>query len=156
VPNAAQGGAIQRVAQELLPAAGLTWGAATEPRRYANTPKPMPGRVQISEASEVPLGALETFDAAGHSIVLARVGDGFCAVAAKCPHMGGPMGKGRLEGSVIVCPRQSSRFDTCTGHVRDWVPAGAVARRLLTLGRPPASITTYRKTEEDGKLYAEL
>jgi nitrite reductase/ring-hydroxylating ferredoxin subunit len=116
----------------------------------------MPGRVPIGEASEVPFGTLKTFDASGHSIVVARIGDGFCGVAAKCPHMGGPMGKGRLEGDAIVCPRHGSRFDVCTGHVLDWVPAGAMARRLLTLGRQPASITTYRITEEGGKLYVEL
>jgi nitrite reductase/ring-hydroxylating ferredoxin subunit len=116
----------------------------------------MPDRVRIAEASEVPAGTLKTFDAAGHSMVVARVGDGFCAVSAKCPHMGGPMGKGRLEGDAIVCPRHRSRFDMCSGQVLDWVPAGAVARRLLTLGRQPAPIATYRITEEDGKLYAEL
>jgi nitrite reductase/ring-hydroxylating ferredoxin subunit len=116
----------------------------------------MPDRVPIGEASEVLPGALKTFDAAGRSIVVARVGDGFCAVAAKCPHMGGPMGKGRLEGDAIVCPTHGSRFDVCTGDVLDWVPIGAVARRLLTLGRQPTSITTYPVTEEGGKLYAEL
>ena len=116
----------------------------------------MPGRVPIGEASEVPPGTLKTFDAAGRSIVVARVGDGFCAVAAKCPHMGGPMVKGRLDGDAIVCPTHGSRFDVCNGHVLDWVPVGAVARRLLTLGRQPTSITNYRITEEDGKLYAEL
>jgi len=87
----------------------------------------MPDRVRIAEASEVPAGTLETFDAAGQSIVVARVGDGFCAVAAKCPHMGGPMGKGRLEEDAIVCPRHGSRFD-----IRDGVPTTPPAMRPVT------------------------
>jgi nitrite reductase/ring-hydroxylating ferredoxin subunit len=60
------------------------------------------------------------------------------------------------EAKEVPAGRHGSRFDVCPGDVLDWVPAGGVARRLLTLGRQPTQITTYRITEEDGKLYAEL
>jgi Rieske Fe-S protein len=41
---------------------------------------------------------------------------------ARCPHMGGDLGRGRLESGALVCPVHASRFDMCTGEVLHWAP----------------------------------
>ena len=34
-----------------------------------------------------------------------------------CNHRGGPLGKGKLEGSVITCPWHGSKWDIKTGKL---------------------------------------
>ena len=117
----------------------------------------MDEKVVIGEAAEVPAGVLKSFHAGGTSIVVARVGDGFCAASARCPHMGGPMARGRLEGKVITCPRHGSKFDMCSGENLEWVTGTpGFLRGVLTVGRQARPIRTYRVTEEGGKLYVSL
>jgi nitrite reductase/ring-hydroxylating ferredoxin subunit len=113
----------------------------------------------VGEPADVPAGVLRTVDAGGKPVVVARVGDSFCAVAGRCPHMSGPMGRGKLEGGVIRCPIHGSTFEMCTGRNLEWAPAiGSIrmpgwSRRLIAMGREPRPIQTYPVVEEDGKLY---
>jgi nitrite reductase/ring-hydroxylating ferredoxin subunit len=37
------------------------------------------------------------------------------AMAGVCPHQGGPLGQGALEGSLVTCPWHSWQFDAATG-----------------------------------------
>jgi len=37
------------------------------------------------------------------------------AVSNACNHVGGPLGEGRLDGELIVCPWRHWKFDRCTG-----------------------------------------
>ena len=63
-------------------------------------------------------------EVAGRWLALFRVGDAFHAIDNACPHMAGPLGAGRLEGHVVVCPIHYWRIDVRTGasptneHVR--------------------------------------
>lgn len=51
----------------------------------------------------------------GNDILLVKFEGDYYAIANKCPHMGGSLYDGRLEGSNIVCPRHGSVFDIKTG-----------------------------------------
>jgi nitrite reductase/ring-hydroxylating ferredoxin subunit len=119
----------------------------------------MTERIQLGDAAEVPDGGLKTFKTGDTAVVVARVGDRYCAVDYKCPHMGGNLGRGRLEAGAVVCPVHGSRFDVCTGEVLDWAPnLGSVrlpgfARGLLTMGRPPVRVKAHAVEEDGGKLY---
>jgi nitrite reductase/ring-hydroxylating ferredoxin subunit len=122
----------------------------------------MSKRVMVGNASDVPQGELKTFDAEGTTVVVAKVGDGYCAVINKCPHMNLPIAGGKLEGSAITCPWHNSKFDMCTGQNLDWV-AGVVgvklpswSRKIVALGKEPTPIQSFRVTEEDGKLFVEM
>ncbi len=48
--------------------------------------------------------------AAGRPLVLLRRGSEFYAISATCPHAGGPLDEGKLEGDVVECPWHGSRF----------------------------------------------
>ena len=52
---------------------------------------------------------------AGTAIALARTSDGFFAIENNCPHAGGPMSEGWLEGSQISCPYHGWAFDLRDG-----------------------------------------
>jgi nitrite reductase/ring-hydroxylating ferredoxin subunit/uncharacterized membrane protein len=54
---------------------------------------------------------------AGAPVVLLRQGSQFYAISATCPHAGGPLDEGELEGDVVQCPWHGSRFCMRDGRV---------------------------------------
>jgi nitrite reductase/ring-hydroxylating ferredoxin subunit/multimeric flavodoxin WrbA len=55
----------------------------------------------------------------------------FGVISNVCNHVGGPLGKGRLDGEYVVCPWHQYKFHRCTGagepgYEADKVPAYAV------------------------------
>ena len=63
--------------------------------------------------------------------------DGFHATQAACLHLGGPLGRGRLEGCVVTCPWHGWQYDVRTGENE--------FDRALTL-------ETYEVVVEDGEV----
>lgn len=55
--------------------------------------------------------------ASGVPVVLLRRGLQVYAIAATCPHAGGPLDEGTLEGEVVQCPWHGSRFNMRDGRV---------------------------------------
>jgi nitrite reductase/ring-hydroxylating ferredoxin subunit/uncharacterized membrane protein len=55
--------------------------------------------------------------AAGVPVVLLRQGLQFYAISATCPHAGGPLDEGTLDGDVVECPWHGSRFCMRDGRV---------------------------------------
>jgi len=55
--------------------------------------------------------------AAGVPVVLLRQGLKFHAISATCPHAGGPLDEGALQGDVVECPWHGSRFCMRDGRV---------------------------------------
>ena len=53
--------------------------------------------------------------AGGITIALYHTAQGFFATGNTCPHRGGPMGEGELEGHIAFCPWHGWRFDVVTG-----------------------------------------
>ena len=124
----------------------------------------MSERIEIGLAADIATGQLKKVEVAHTNMVVARVGNGFCAVANKCPHLGLPLAGGKLdaERGTITCPFHNSRFDLCTGANLDWA-TGIVgihmpkwSQKLIALGKLPAPVEAYEIIEEDGKLYVEL
>lgn len=55
--------------------------------------------------------------AAGVPVVLFRQDLQFYAISATCPHAGGPLDEGTLQGDVVECPWHGSRFCIRDGRV---------------------------------------
>ncbi len=51
----------------------------------------------------------------GRSVALARVGDQVYGLHGSCPHAGGPLAEGILEGTTLTCPQHGWSFDVTTG-----------------------------------------
>jgi nitrite reductase (NADH) small subunit len=79
---------------------------------------------------------------AGHTpIALFRV-EGRCyAIANACPHRGGPLAEGDLEGHVVHCPWHGWSWDVRTG----------------TNARQPLSkVACFPVTVEDGSVFVDI
>jgi NAD(P)H-dependent nitrite reductase small subunit len=50
-------------------------------------------------------------------IALFNVGGRYYAIDEMCPHRGGPLSEGDLEGTTVVCPWHDASFDLATGVV---------------------------------------
>jgi nitrite reductase/ring-hydroxylating ferredoxin subunit len=55
--------------------------------------------------------------ASGVPVVLLRQGKEVYAISATCPHAGGPLDEGPLQGDVVECPWHGSRFCMRDGRV---------------------------------------
>jgi nitrite reductase (NADH) small subunit len=71
--------------------------------------------VRVAAIGELAPGTGKELVAEGRVIALFRVGDEFFALDGVCPHAGGPLGKGRLDGCVVTCPWHGWQFDVRTG-----------------------------------------
>ncbi len=95
------------------------------------------------------LGSAEAFGGAelhgalvaGHKLCVGRVGSDWFAVDDTCPHAGGSLSMGMLDGKEVVCPIHAWGFD---------IASGACAED------PSWSIRAYPVREEDGHLQVRL
>ncbi len=55
--------------------------------------------------------------ASGVPVVLLRQGEQVYAISATCPHAGGPLEEGTLQGNIVECPWHGSRFCMRDGRV---------------------------------------
>ncbi len=54
----------------------------------------------------------------GTAIAVARVNGQHHAIANTCPHAGGPLGDGKLNGSVVSCPYHGYKYDVTDGSCK--------------------------------------
>ena len=71
--------------------------------------------VKVADKNELAAGKKIIVKVAGKEVLLANVGGSYYAIPNKCTHLGGPLGKGSLEGNIITCPWHGSQFDVTTG-----------------------------------------
>jgi len=74
-----------------------------------------PPFVKVATVNDVPAGSVRHIVVHDKPMVLCNVDGQFYAVNAVCPHMGGPLASGRIEGCVIACPWHGWTFDVRTG-----------------------------------------
>ncbi len=54
-------------------------------------------------------------EANGVAVCLANVDGTLSALDNLCPHRGGPLGEGWIEGNAVICPWHAWAFNTKTG-----------------------------------------
>ncbi len=64
----------------------------------------------------MPIGTLKKVTLQGKEVLLANIDGSIFAVDNICPHLGGDLSLGTLEGSVLTCPRHHAKFDVTTGR----------------------------------------
>jgi 3-phenylpropionate/trans-cinnamate dioxygenase ferredoxin component len=106
--------------------------------------------VEVATVDELEDGKMKMATIEGHEIMLARMGDEYYASDNRCPHMGGNLSQGKLEGTVVTCPRHHSQFDLTDGHVIRWTDWSGIKLSVGKLLRSPRPLKTYKvKIEED-------
>ena len=76
----------------------------------------MPPWIRLTPVSECPPGAARELVAEDRVIALYNVEGQFYALDGVCPHQGGPLGKGTLEGCIVTCPWHGWQFDVTSGR----------------------------------------
>ncbi|MGI0128725.1 MAG: Rieske (2Fe-2S) protein [Thermoplasmata archaeon] len=68
-------------------------------------------------------------------VAVFRAGGQLYALEARCPHVGGPLDQGKLEGTRVTCPWHGSTFDIRDGSlVRGPAMKGVAAFRVRQEG----------------------
>lgn len=89
--------------------------------------------MDVGGLAEVPEGALRPADVGGHPVVLVRLDGQVYALEGRCPHRGGPMAEGKLDGAAIRCPWHAFRFDVRSGDLvwpTGWAPLPSYTTRV--------------------------
>ncbi len=73
--------------------------------------------VKAAQVTDVRPGTGKVVQAGGKTLALFNLGGTFYAIDNSCTHVGGPLGEGRVDGSVVTCPWHGSRFEIKTGKV---------------------------------------
>jgi 3-phenylpropionate/trans-cinnamate dioxygenase ferredoxin subunit len=72
--------------------------------------------VRVASTTDVPAGKMKKVNVGGRDILLANINGEYWAINNKCPHLGGSLADGKLEGGAVTCPRHGARFDLKTGE----------------------------------------
>jgi nitrite reductase/ring-hydroxylating ferredoxin subunit len=119
-------------------------------------------KTKVAETNSLQDGKGYCIKSGGVSLVLIRTNGAVHALENKCPHLGLPLGRGRIEKDEIVCPFHGSRFNVRTGENTDWVAGiGGMkipdwSRGLLAFGKKPAPVKTFPVTVEGQDIFVEL
>lgn len=76
----------------------------------------MPEWIRIANESECTPGRALERVAGDRIVALFNVEGQFYALDGVCPHQGGPLGKGKLDGCILTCPWHGWQFDVRSGQ----------------------------------------
>src|SRR4030095_4019372 len=96
---------------------------------------------QVAPVAEVPPGTGRVADVDGKLLALFNVDGHYVAVDNTCPHRGGPLGEGDLDGHVVRCPWHGCAWDVLTG---------------ANVNNPAVRIGCYPVTIRDGVVFVQL
>jgi nitrite reductase/ring-hydroxylating ferredoxin subunit len=67
--------------------------------------------IPLIELSALPLGRGRRVCKAGLDLAVFRVGDAVYAIEDSCPHAGGSLSNGKLQGTRVTCPVHGLKFN---------------------------------------------
>ncbi|MBC5811456.1 MAG: Rieske (2Fe-2S) protein [Candidatus Eremiobacteraeota bacterium] len=77
----------------------------------------MPNFLPVATIGEIPPGSSRIFVVDRREIAVFNVGGSLYAIDNVCPHQGGPLGEGWLDGTLVSCPWHGWCFDVRTGKM---------------------------------------
>ena len=72
--------------------------------------------VKVAKKGEIPADTGKCVEVQGRAIALFKIADKIYALNHICPHQGGPLAEGGLDGPVVTCPWHGWQFDVTTGE----------------------------------------
>ena len=69
----------------------------------------------VAQVSDIDEGASKIVSVEGLEVALFKIQGRIYAIDNICPHRGGPLGEGSLEGSIVTCPWHAWQFDVTNG-----------------------------------------
>ena len=71
---------------------------------------------RVAAVDDVPVGTAKELIVDGRVVALFNVDGSFYALDGVCPHAGGPLGQGVLDGCTVTCPWHGWQFDVTSGQ----------------------------------------
>ena len=71
--------------------------------------------IEVAGIEQIRPGAGSRFLVADKELAIFNVDGKICAIADTCPHAGGSLGMGKLDGTIVTCPVHGMKFDVTTG-----------------------------------------
>jgi 3-phenylpropionate/trans-cinnamate dioxygenase ferredoxin subunit len=99
---------------------------------------------------------MKSFKTPGREILLAKIADKYYAADNVCPHMGANLSQGKLDGTVLTCPRHASKFDLIDGRVVRWTDWTGIKATMSKMFRPPRPLTVYAVKVEGDTILVEI
>ena len=71
--------------------------------------------IEVTGFEQIRPGAGSRFVIADKEMAIFNVDGKICAISDTCPHAGGSLGLGKLDGRIVTCPVHGMKFDVTTG-----------------------------------------
>ena len=95
---------------------------------------------KVALVADIPPGTGKPVDVGGVKVALFNVDGKFHAIDNTCPHQGGPLGEGFLQGRVVTCPFHFWQFDIQTGRCPEF-PDARVSRFAVKVAGGEISVS---------------
>lgn len=112
--------------------------------------------VEILKKSELADGEMKKVKIGNLDVLIARIDGEFFAMNNKCPHMGGDLSEGSLDGTILTCPLHHSQFNITTGEVIRWTDFTGFKASLSKLFKSPKPLKKYELLIEDDQIILEM
>ena len=73
--------------------------------------------LKVAQTTDLLSGGKKRLQMEGKDILLANIQGSYYAVDNTCPHMGGSLYSGKMDGTDAICSRHGLRVDVTTGKV---------------------------------------
>ena len=114
------------------------------------------GYVVVAKVSDIAVGTMKAVTVGAQEILVARVNGKFYAADNICPHMGANLSLGKLDGTVVTCPRHASKFDLVDGRIIRWTDWTGIKASVSKLFRTPRPIIVYPVKIEGENVLAKI
>lgn len=97
--------------------------------------------IKIGALRHLPVGSAMHFETGEGAVAVCNVAGTLHAIDGICPHSGGPLGHGALDGHMLACPFHAWEFDCRTGlsDVDEYL-----------------HLATYAVKVEDGNIFVDI
>ena len=111
---------------------------------------------RLANSIDLTEGTMKKYQVQDKEILVARIEGKYYASQNKCPHFGGDLSKGKLEGTIVTCPLHGSQFDLSNGQVVRWLKGSGLLSKVGKILKSPKQLTTYKVIVEDDKILIEI
>jgi 3-phenylpropionate/trans-cinnamate dioxygenase ferredoxin subunit len=108
--------------------------------------------VALTKVGDMAPGSMKLASLGGREYLVTRVGAEYFITNSRCPHLGGHLERGTLEGTILTCPSHDSQFDLKDGRVVRWTKWHGATLAIAKAARAPRPLRSYAARVEGDTL----
>ena len=112
--------------------------------------------IRVANTNDLSEGNMKKYQVQDTDILIARIEGKYYATQNKCPHFGGDLSKGKLEGNIVTCPRHGSQFNITDGSVVRWLKGTGLISSIGKTLKSPQKLITYNTKIEGQDIMVEI